>query len=123
MVRRGFRALKTPEERLQCRRFSVGSRMPHFDCIRPNTATDLLYKSCRNAAYRLHSWTEAMTMERTDVACTPPPVPCSSIENAQAAQRPRSRLKQRDSWHRETPSSLARLGICEFASERFPYSS
>ena len=43
MVRWGFRALKTPEERLHCRRFSVGSRMLHFDCVRP---AFLLRKYC-----------------------------------------------------------------------------
>src|SRR5437016_10980122 len=57
MVRWGFRALKTPEESLHRRRFSVGSRMLHFDCIHAanplhfcctNAATeaDLLHKSC-----------------------------------------------------------------------------
>src|SRR5438105_15570379 len=66
MVRWGFRALKTPEERLHCRRFSVGSLTPHFDCIHAanllhfcctNAATevDRLHKCCRNTALRLHS--------------------------------------------------------------------
>src|SRR5205807_9295014 len=66
MVWWGFRALKTPEERLHRRRFSVGSLTLHFDCIHAanllhfcctNAATevDRLHKCCRNTALRLHS--------------------------------------------------------------------
>src|SRR6266513_2500135 len=58
MVRRGFRALKTPERAsslptLQRRLTDAALRM-HSYCGNTATETDLLQKSCRNTAYRLH---------------------------------------------------------------------
>src|SRR6266480_754398 len=51
MVWWGFRALKTPEESLHRRRFSVGSLILHFDCIH---AANLLHFCCTNPAEILH---------------------------------------------------------------------